>query len=280
MAMSSTLPTQAANTNITEPFMPDFLIYALIAACSLALVAGPLGSFVVWQRLAYFGDTLAHGALLGVALALFAELNVTMTIVATSIAMAVCLFLLQSRADLGSDSLLGILSHTALAAGLVGVSLAGTSVDLFAYLFGDLLTTDATSALVIAGISALAMACLAYFWRDLLLMVIDEALAKVEGVPVAALKLMLLVLVAIVVALAIRVIGVLLITALLVIPAAAGRRLAVSPEGMAICASMLAVLAVFIGLGLSFYANTPAGPSIVLATSFLFVTSLLKRQRA
>lgn len=260
--------------------MPDFLIYALIAACSLACVAGPLGSFVVWQRLAYFGDTLAHGALLGVALALFAELNVTMTIVATSIALAVCLFLLQSRADLGSDTLLGILSHTALAAGLVGVSLAGTSVDLFAYLFGDLLTTDVTSALVIAAISAVAMACLAYFWRDLLLMVIDEALAKVEGVPVAALKLMLLVLVAIVVALAIRVIGVLLITALLVIPAAAGRRLAVSPEGMAICASVLAILAVFIGLGLSFYANTPAGPSIVLATSFLFVTSLLKRQRA
>lgn len=260
--------------------MPDFLIYALVAACSLALVAGPLGAFVVWKRLAYFGDTLAHGALLGVALGLFAEINVTATIIGTSLALAVCLFFLQSRADLSTDTLLGILSHTALAVGLVGVNLAGTSVDLFAYLFGDLLTTDANSAVLIAGVSLLTIACLAYFWRDLLLMVIDESLAKVEGIPVAALRLMLLILVAIVVALAIRVIGVLLITALLVIPAAAGRRLATTPEGMAITASLLATLAVFIGLGLSYFANTPAGPSIVLATSALFVTSLLRRQRA
>lgn len=260
--------------------MPDFLIFALIAAGSLACVAGPLGSFVVWQRLAYFGDTLAHGALLGVAIGLFAEINVTGTIIGTSIALAICLFLLQTRAELGTDTLLGILSHTALAAGLVGVSIAGTSVDLFAYLFGDLLTTDGNSAVIIAMASLCAIACLMYFWKSLLLMVIDEALAKVEGVPVAALRLLLLLIVAIVVALAIRVIGVLLITALLVIPAAAGRRLASTPEGMAFCASCIAILAVFLGLGLSFFANTPAGPSIVLATSALFVTSLLKRQRA
>ena len=259
--------------------MPDFLINALLAAFAIAAVAGPLGSFVVWQRLAYFGDTLAHGALLGVALGLFASINVTLAIVLCCMTLAGLLFLLQQKPSLGDDALLGLLSHSALAAGLVSVSLMGSSVDLFAYLFGDLLTTSRNDAYLIIAVCGAVLGLIAVFWRKLLLMVIDADIAKVEGIPVNLMRILLLMAIAIVVAFAMRVVGVLLITAMLIVPAAASRRLTASPEAMAIGAAIIGAGAVAAGMWASFYYNTPAGPSIVLAASGLFLLTLLKRRQ-
>ncbi|HEY7772349.1 MAG TPA: iron chelate uptake ABC transporter family permease subunit [Marinagarivorans sp.] len=258
--------------------MPDFLINALLAAFAIAAVAGPLGSFVVWQRLAYFGDTLAHGALLGVALGLFASINVTLAIVLCCVALAGLLFLLQQKPGLGDDALLGLLSHSALAAGLVSVSLMGSSVDLFAYLFGDLLTTSRRDAYVIIGVCLAVLGAIIACWRKLLLMVIDADIAKVEGIPVNLMRMLLLVTIAIVVAFAMRVVGVLLITALLIVPAAASRRLTRSPETMAIVAALIGSCAVAGGMFASFWYDTPAGPSVVLAASGIFLLTLLKRR--
>lgn len=258
--------------------MPDFLINALLAAFAIAAVAGPLGSFVVWQRLAYFGDTLAHGALLGVALGLFASINVTLAILGCCVMLAVLLFLLQQKPGLGDDALLGLLSHSALAAGLVSVSLMGSSVDLFAYLFGDLLTTSRADAYLIIAVCLAVLALITICWRKLLLMVIDADIAKVEGIPVNFMRLFLLLAIAIVVAFAMRVVGVLLITALLIVPAAASRRLSTSPEAMAIGASLIGCCAVAGGMFASFWFDTPAGPSVVLAASVVFLVTLLKRR--
>lgn len=259
--------------------MPDFLIYALIAACAIALVAGPLGAFVIWQRLAYFGDTLAHGALLGVAVGLFANINITLAIVLCCLLLATLLFLLQKKTGLGDDSMLGLLSHSALAAGLVSVSLMDSQVDLFAFLFGDLLTTSRNDAMLIVAICTAVFTLLAIFWRKLLLCVIDANLAQVEGVPIGLMRILLLLCIALVVAFAMRVVGVLLITALLVIPAAASRRLTTSPEAMAFGASLVGCCAVALGMWGSYCYNTPAGPSIVLAaTGFFALTLLAKKQ--
>jgi zinc transport system permease protein len=259
--------------------MPDYLAYALLAALSLAAIAGPLGALVVWQRLAFFGDTLAHGALLGVALGILAAWPLVLTIVAVCLGFALLLsFLLGSR-QLPEEALLGIVSQSALALGLVAVSLAGSSVDVYAYLFGDLLTTSAEEAWTLAACALAVAIVLAICWQPLLRWVVNPILAQVEGLPVRLLRLLLLALVAITVALAMRVVGVLLVTALLVIPACASRRLSSSPESMAFLASLLGALAVLLGLSVSYYADTPAGPSIVLAASVTFALSLLCKPR-
>lgn len=261
--------------------MPDFLLNALLAGLSLALVAGPLGSFVVWRRMAYFGDTLAHAALLGVALGFLLDVSPTLAVTVGCIVLAVLLVTLQQRQPLAADTLLGILAHSTLSLGLVAISfMHEVRVDLMAYLFGDLLAVGGRDLLWIAAGSALVLGLLAWLWRPLLALTVHEELAKVEGLPVGALRLALMLLIAVVIAVAMKIVGVLLITSLLIIPAAAAQRHARSPEQMAAGASAVGLLAVCGGLALSWFQDTPAGPSIVVAAAGLFLLSFLLPRRA
>lgn len=261
--------------------MPDFLLNALLAGLSLALVAGPLGSFVVWRRMAYFGDTLAHAALLGVALGFLLDVSPTLAVTVGCIVLAVLLVTLQQRQPLAADTLLGILAHSTLSLGLVAISfMHEVRVDLMAYLFGDLLAVGSRDLLWIAGGSALVLGLLAWLWRPLLALTVHEELAKVEGLPVGALRLALMLLIAVVIAVAMKIVGVLLITSLLIIPAAAAQRHARSPEQMAGGASAIGLLAVCGGLALSWFRDTPAGPSIVVSAAGLFLLSFLLPRRA
>lgn len=260
--------------------MPDFIVYSLAAGLGVALVAGPLGCFAVWRRMAYFGDTLAHSALVGVALGLLFSISITLAIVICCLFLALLLVQLQKQRGLASDTLLGILSHSALALGLVSVSLfADTRIDLFAYLFGDLLTTTPRDIFTIALVAMAVLAVMLLLWRRLLIITIDEDLAHVEGESVAALRTLLMLMMALVIAIAMKVVGVLLITALLIIPAAASRRLTSTPEAMAIVASVLACVAVVGGLAASYWWDTPAGPSIVLATTAIFILAHLGQRK-
>ena len=261
--------------------MPDFLLNALLAGLALALVAGPLGSFVVWRRMAYFGDTLAHAALLGVALGFLLDVSPTLAVTVGCVLLALLLVALQQRQPLASDTLLGILAHSTLALGLVtGSLLDEVRVDLMAYLFGDLLAVGPGDLLWIVAGSALVLALLAWLWRPLLAITVHEELARVEGLPVAAIRLALMLLIAIVIAVAMKIVGVLLITSLLIIPAAAAQRHACTPEQMAGGASVLGLLAVCAGLALSWYQDTPAGPSIVVSAAGLCLLSFLLPRRA
>ena len=254
--------------------MLDFLWLALAAGCGVALMTGPLGAFVVWRRLAYFGDTLAHGALIGAARGLMLSVNPQVAIVASSVVLALLLLLLQKRVGVSTDTLLGILSHTALAAGLVCVHwLSDARVDLYGYLFGDLLTVTPADLGAILVVAVIVVGTLLVFWRPLLNATLDEALARAEGVATEKLRVLLLVLVALVIAFAMKVVGLLLITALLIIPAATSRRLSRNPETMAAGATVIGIIAVMAGLAFSYYLDTPAGPSIVLAASAQFVLS-------
>ena len=261
--------------------MPDFLLNALLAGLALAIVAGPLGSFVVWRRMAYFGDTLSHAALLGLALGLLLEVNPTLAVTFGCLLLAVLLGSLQQRLKLASDTLLGILAPTTLALGLVVLSfMSDVRVDLLGYLFGDLLAVSPTDLLWILGGSALVMLVLTLLWRPLLAITVHEELAQVEGLPVGALRLALMLLIAIVIAVAMKIGGVLLITSLLIIPAAAAQRHSRTPEQMALVASLLGVLAVCGGLALSWFKDTPAGPSIVVCAAAGFALSLLIPRRS
>jgi len=256
--------------------MPDFLLHALLAGLALALVAGPLGSFVVWRRMAYFGDTLSHSALFGIALGLMLDINLGLAVVVAAVLLALALVAMQQRQQLASDTLLGILAHSTLSLGLVSLSfMDSVRVDLMGYLFGDLLSVTGSDLVGIMLGCALVLLGLLWLWRPLLAITVHEELAGVEGFPVAGLRLALMVLMALVIAVAMKIVGVLLITSLLIIPAATAQRHARSPEQMALMATVLGMLAVCSGLALSWYMDTPAGPSIVVSAAAFFVSSML-----
>lgn len=256
--------------------MLELLLLPILAGVLVALVAGPLGSFTIWRGMAYFGDTLAHSALLGVATALIFDLNVQLGILICCLTIALLLLSLQKQSSMSADSILGILSHSALALGLVVVSLLpGNRVDLFAYLFGDLLTVTVSELWLIFVLVAVSLGSIVYLWRDLLMLAVDEELAQAEGHKVNILRLVLILLMALIVAVAMKTVGILLITALLIIPAAAAQRVTRSPEAMALCASLLGVFAVFGGLFFSAQFDTASGPSIVVCATATFVCTFL-----
>lgn len=257
--------------------MDDFMLRAIAAGLGLSVISGPLGVFVVWQRMAYFGDTLAHSALLGIALGLLLEVNLQLSVLLLAVFMAAALLLLQHRSRLASDTLLGILAHGSLAVGLVAISFQDdVRIDLLAYLFGDILAVGYNDVLWIWGGVLLGLLVLAAIWQRLLNLCVHAELAAVDGVQVAAIKLVFMLLVAMVIAAAMKIVGVLLITALLIIPAASAQRFSRSPEQMALIATLVGALAVLAGLSASLLLDTPAGPSIVTAATVLFLLSQLR----
>jgi zinc transport system permease protein len=251
--------------------LDDFLTRAVIAGIGVAAATGPLGCFVVWRRMAYFGDTLAHSALLGVALGIAIGLSPTVGTVITGVAIAVALVWLQRRRTWSSDTVLGLLSHSALACGLIAVTfLDGVRVDLMAYLFGDILAVSRMEVVWI-WVGALAVTCLVIaMWRPLVALTVNEETAQAEGVPARPVQLAFVVMIALTVALAMKIVGILLITAMLVIPPATARQFASTPEQMALGAVLAGTAAVSGGLSGSFAWDTPAGPSIVAAAAALF----------
>ncbi len=278
--------------------MPDFLINALIAGTLIAIIAGPLGCFVVWRRMAYFGAAIAHSALLGVALALLAG-NLLLdaatspgdlgyragsslvndpwpVVLFVSLSLAAGLLVLQRRHLLANDTLLGIVAHGSLAIGLLIVaSMASLRVDVMSYLFGDILGIDraAVWALSLPGIAVLAL--LVREWRPLLATTVNAELAAVEGINIRRTELIFVLMLACVVALGIRLVGVLLIVSMLIIPPATARRVANTPVHMATVASVIGVFDVWAGLAMSWHLDLPAGPTIVTVSMMLFMAVML-----
>jgi zinc transport system permease protein len=251
----------------------------LLAGLLLASVAGPLGSFVVWKRMAFFGDTLAHGALLGITFGVLTDINLTLALILGSLLLALVLLPLEQRSRLASDTLLGIVSHSTLAIGLVTLSLAqGVRVDLMGYLFGDLLAVAEADVSWIAIAAVLTGGLLFWQWRALLAVTISPELASIDGHPVKRLNLLLILLLALIVALAMKVVGILLVSALLIIPPAAARSVARSPAQMALTASLAGMASVMLGLWASFRWDTPAGPSVVVSATLLFALSLVVQE--
>jgi zinc transport system permease protein len=258
--------------------LDDFQTRALLAGLGVALATGPLGSFVVWRRMAYFGDATAHAAILGVALALALQLPVGIGVMAVALAMALTVSTLAAR-GWAMDTTLGVLAHAALAFGLVAISFVpGVRTDLSAYLFGDILAVSKGDLAFIWGGAALVLGLLAWRWQGLLTATLSEELAHASGINPARERLVLTVALALVVAVALKVVGALLIAALLIIPAAAARALARTPEGMAGLAIAMGALATLGGLQLSLLQDTPAGPSIVTAAAVIFALAAMLGQ--
>ena len=255
----------------------EILLPSLLVGLMLAAISGPLGSFVVWGRMSYFGDTLAHSSLMGMTIGLLLSIKPLFGVLFTTLAVAAVLAFSQRQNKLANDTILGIIAHGTLATGLVIASqLEGMRVDLMAFLFGDLLSVNYQDVTWVAAICVVLAGLLWRYWADLLNTLVSSEIARAEGVPIDRMRLLLLIMLALLVAVGMKVVGALLITAMLIIPAASARRLAATPEQMAGMASLTGVLAVIGGLVTSFLWDTPTGPSIVLCACLLFAASQLK----
>lgn len=255
--------------------LDDFMLRAAGAGIGLAIAAGPLGCFVLWRRMAYFGDATAHAAVLGVALALALSISIYAGVMVTALAMGLAVWRLSGK-GIGVDALLGVAAHGSLAIGLVAVALGGgPRVNLEAFLFGDVLAVTRGDLWVIWGGAMVVLALVIWQWRGLLLSTLSPDLAVAEGRDPAVTDLVLTIALALLVAVAIKVVGALLVTALLIIPSAAARPLVRSPEAMALLAVAIGIVAVIAGLGGAYVADTPAGPSIVSAATGCFLLSLI-----
>ena len=255
--------------------LDDFMVRAALAGMGVALAAAPLGCFVVWRRMSYFGESTAHSALLGVALSLMFEFSVFLGAIFVSLLMASLVTLAQGR-SLFLDTLLGVAGHMSLATGLVVVSfISGVRIELMAYLIGDILSVSKTDLLVIWIGLVIVLVLLFWRWSALLLCTLNEDLAASSGLNPRRESYALTIGLAIVVAVGIKVVGVLLIISMLIIPAASARSLVSTPEKMAVFASLIGMLSAILGLNASYVFDTPTGPSIVCVASLIFIITLV-----
>ena len=255
----------------------DFFIRALFAGIGVAIITGPLGCFVVWRRLSYFGDTLAHSALLGVTMAYSFQFNIAISVFLISSLIALILIKLQKRTNLPGDALLGLLAHSSLAVGLVVIGfLTFIRFDIMGLLFGDILAVNVTDLLIIWFGGGLILLVLKIIWKPLFASTVNYELAEAEGLNPDRAKAIFTILMAALIAISIKMVGLLLITGMLIIPAAMARNLSDSPFKMVLFSIIGGLLSVLIGLFSSLEFNTPSGPSIIAAALFLFILSLFR----
>ena len=261
--------------------LDDFFIRALFAGIGVALVTGPLGCFVVWRRLSYFGDTLAHSALLGVTLAYSLEFNIALSVFIISALIALILINLQKRTNLPGDALLGLLAHSSLAVGLVVIGfLSFIRFDVMGLLFGDILAVNVNDIIIIWIGGAIILLVLKFIWKSLFASTVNYELAEAEGLDPDKAKAIFTILMAAIIAISIKMVGLLLITGMLILPAAIARNISSNPKSMVIFSVIAGLMSVLIGLFSSLEINTPSGPSIITAGLILFVLSLIKIKRS
>ena len=258
----------------------DFFIRALVAGLGVALVTGPLGCFIIWRRLSFFGDTLAHSALLGVTLAFSFDINIAFSVFIISSAIALILLKLQKTTNLPGDALLGLLAHSSLAVGLVVIGfLSFIRFDIMGLLFGDILAVTENDLIIIWVGCALILFVLKLIWKPLFASTVNYELAEAEGMKPERVNAIFTILMAAIIAISIKMVGLLLITGMLIIPAAMARNISNNPKQMVLFSIIGGLLSVVMGLFGSLEINTPSGPSIITAGLILFILSLIKIKR-
>ena len=258
----------------------DFFIRALIAGIGIALVTGPLGCFVIWRRLSFFGDTLSHAALLGVTFSISFDVNISLSVFIVSSIVAIILIRLQKNTNLAGDALLGLLAHSSLAIGLVVLGfLSFIRFDIMGLLFGDILSVTLSDLLIIWIGGAVIILILTLIWKPLFASTVNYEIAEAEGLSPEKYNILFTILMAAIIAISIKMVGLLLITGMMIIPAAAARNLSNSPKQMVIISIIFGLLSVLIGLYASLEINTPSGPSIITTSLLFFILSLFRLKK-
>lgn len=245
---------------------------AIAAAALLPMLSGPLGCLVVWRRLAYFGDALAHGGLFGIALGTWLSISEHATTFIISIAFAAFMTVLMRRGTLASDTLLGILAHSAMAIGIVSLALLDEPLaHMHEALLGHITSLTSADLMVLAMATLIVWAALYRVWPALVLLCLHEDLARAEGIKRDHMHLLIMVLMSLSVAVGVKLVGVLLMTSFLIIPAATARQFASSPGQMVRLSLLFGLSATLLGLALSLMSALPPGPAMVAISSLQFV---------
>ena len=256
--------------------LDDFFVRALIAGLGVALVTGPLGCFVIWRRLSFFGDTLAHAALLGVTISLVVNMNISLAVFIASSVVALILLRLKKTTNLTGDALLGLLAHSSLALGLVVLGfLSFIRFDIMGLLFGDILSVTKIDLIVIWVGGLAIILILKLIWKPLFASTVNYDLAAAEGMNPEKADIIFTILMAAIIAISIKMVGLLLITGMLIVPAAMARNLSNGPLQMVFFSIIGGLLSVLIGLFTSLKINSPSGPSIISVALILFILSLI-----
>ena len=251
--------------------LDSYILNALFAGTCVSIIGGGLGCFVVWKKMAYFGDSLSHSSLLGIALGIALGINTTIGTFLLCSMFAILLVYLQNKRILSNDTLLGILAHSSLSIGIVSISLLNKKVNLDSYLFGDILTVTSEELIWFVLATSFVLISLYAIWNKLVLLTIDEDLAKAEKINTNLIQGVFLTLLVIFVATCVKIVGILLITSMLIIPAATARQISKSPIQMAVFSSLIGALSVILGLFLSMLLDTPTGPTVILVLAIIFI---------
>lgn len=259
--------------------MFELIFPGWLAGMLLCFSSGPLGSFIVWRRMSSFGDTLSHSSLLGLSISVIFGMNSFYVILTFISLMAIVLAYLERLSLISLNTILSIVSHSSLSLGIIFISLTSTSeqIDLDSYLFGDLLAVSTYDIIYIAFGSLIVLSILIYNWNAILLSTINEELAQIDGINLLYIRLIFMLTTALAISIAIKFVGALLITSLLIIPPATAQYFSNSPEKMVFIAIIVSMISVTGGIFLSILANTPTSPSIVLCSSILYlISSIIK----
>ncbi|CAL9914245.1 Zn(2(+)) ABC transporter membrane subunit [Candidatus Liberibacter solanacearum] len=255
----------------------EFFIRALFAGIGIILSTGPLGCFIVWQRMTYFGDTIAHSALLGVAFSLMLNLPIPLCIFMVAALTSIILLQIQKSEFIASDAILGVITHSTISISLIMLSfMTWVNTDLTSFLFGDILAVNTNDIIIIWSAGILNIVILITIWKSLLATTVNYELAKAEGMQPEKVKLIFTMITALMISISIKFIGITLITSLLILPTVTARRFATSPENMVILTTVIGILGVILGLYGSLIFDTPSGPSIIITSLIFFILSFLR----
>jgi ABC-type Mn2+/Zn2+ transport system permease subunit len=249
---------------------------ALLATLIVGVVCAVVGAFVVTKGLAFMGDALAHASFAGIALALLFRKSIYLGAAAAALVMSLAITMVSRRGRVSPQTASGVLFAGAFSLGIVLISPARNyTVDLFAFVFGNVLGIGVEDLLVIAAAGVLVIGTVAVLYKELLFVAFDPAMAEADGLPVGLLQFLLLGLVGLTVMAAVKALGIVLVVAMLVTPAATATMLSQRFERIILLGAGLAALASVIGLYISFYANVPSGASTVLVSTIIFLAVLL-----
>ncbi len=251
--------------------MADLFTNVVLVILAISIAVGPLGSFVVWQRLSYFGDTVSHSAVLGVTIAMIMKVNYIFGILV--VAFVPSLILLNLRNCYTKDMMFSIVSNSSTAVALVLFSIIAPYTSIMSLLFGDILTVDSSDILLTYFLACVIVVVTVTQWKNLLLITISRNLAIVANINVKLLQLTFMTLLSIFIALSINVVGALLVTSLLVVPTATARVLTHKPVSMVVISSIICFIASLGGLLISFQFDSPTGPSIIVASTAVLILS-------
>ena len=254
----------------------EFMRLALGAGAVVGVLAPAVGFFLVQRRQSLVGDGIGHVAFAGVAAGILLDVSPILTALIAAVLGGVVIEVLRSRGGTAGDQALALVFYTGIAAGVVLVSAAGAlNVDLFQYLFGSILTVTRTDLAVIAALGAVGLATVGLLYRPLAAIVVDEEGARVAGVPIGALNIAVAALAAVTIALSMRVVGILLVAALMVLPVSAASRVAWSMRSTFLLSILMGLASALAGLTISYYADLPPGGTIVLVAAAAFGIALV-----